>query len=172
MWVGRDTVPTYLVQHRSGRPLLLPQRARTCGSNTECKDKCWILQRSCDIDESCQQGTESYVDGKDTGKIDLQFHHSKNDVAHDAEHRLHCTLPQRAGKNVRIRTFGGQQSTSSRHDTNGRLPETMWNELIADVCLKHPHEQATVLSHTTPYICIYIVKANDNQSKICKQSLL
>ena len=40
MWVGRDTLPTYLVQHRSGRHLVLPQRARTCGSNTECKDKC------------------------------------------------------------------------------------------------------------------------------------
>ena len=40
MWVGRDTVPTYLVQRRSGRHLILPQRARTCGSNTECKDKC------------------------------------------------------------------------------------------------------------------------------------
>ena len=42
-------------------------------------------------------------------------------------HMTRAPSSQRAGKNVRIRTFGGQQSTSSRHDTHARSPETMWN---------------------------------------------
>ena len=44
-------------------------------------------------------------------------------------HMTRAPSSQRAGKNVRIRTFDGQQSTSSssRHDTHARSPETMWN---------------------------------------------
>ena len=71
---------------------------------------------------------------KTRAKLSYSSITQKNDVSHDTEHRVHCTSPQCAGKNVRIPTVGVNSSPAAADMTRTYVHPSLMERLSVSRC--------------------------------------